>query len=93
MSDQMPRLMFLLLPVFALLLKAFFRDRLYFDHLIFSLHLHSAAFVISARLGCVGELSTRSTSNAISPSAKTPTILPIFAAIARLSSLDDFTTE
>ena len=48
LSDDLPRLMFLLLPVFALLLKAFFRDRLYFDHLIFSLHLHSAAFVIFA---------------------------------------------
>jgi len=47
-SDQMPRLMFLLLPVFALLLKATFRHRLYFDHLILSVHLHSAAFVILA---------------------------------------------
>ncbi|NIS91444.1 MAG: DUF3667 domain-containing protein [Woeseiaceae bacterium] len=48
MSDDMPRLMFLLLPVFALLLKAVFPRRLYFDHLIFSVHLHSAAFVILA---------------------------------------------
>lgn len=48
LSDDLPRLMFVLLPVFALLLKAVFRERLYFDHLIFSLHLHSAAFVIFA---------------------------------------------
>jgi hypothetical protein len=48
MSDEMPRLMFLLLPVFALLLKAVFPRRLYFDHLIFSVHVHSAAFVILA---------------------------------------------
>jgi len=46
MADDLPRLMFLLMPVFALLLKAFFRKRLYFDHLIFSVHLHSAAYVI-----------------------------------------------
>lgn len=48
MSDDLPRLMFLLMPVFALILKAFFRKRLYFDHLIFSVHLHSAAYVILA---------------------------------------------
>ena len=42
--------MFLLLPVFALLLKAAFRQRLYFDHLIYSLHVHSAAYVILAVL-------------------------------------------
>ena len=46
MSDELPRLMFLLMPVYALILKAFFRKRLYFDHLIFSVHLHSAAYVI-----------------------------------------------
>jgi hypothetical protein len=48
MSDELPRLMFVLLPAFALLLKAFFFRRLYFDHLIFSVHLHSAAYVILA---------------------------------------------
>jgi hypothetical protein len=40
--------MFVLLPVFALLLKLGYRQRLYFDHLIFSLHLHSAAYVAMA---------------------------------------------
>jgi len=48
MSDQMPKLMFLLLPVFALILKAVFPRRLYFDHLIHSVHVHCAAFVILA---------------------------------------------
>ena len=48
MSDDLPRLMFVLLPVFALILKGLFRRRLYFDHLIFSVHLHSAAYVILA---------------------------------------------
>ena len=47
-GDDFPRLMFLLLPVFALMLKVAFRDRLYFDHLIYSLHFHSAAYVILA---------------------------------------------
>ncbi len=48
MSDDLPRLMFMLLPVYALLLKGAFPRRFYFDHIIFSLHLHSAAYVILA---------------------------------------------
>ena len=48
LSDDLPRLMFVLLPVFALLMKVVYHRRLYFDHLIFSLHLHSAAYIIFA---------------------------------------------
>lgn len=48
LSDDLPRLMFLLLPVFAGLLKIVFAGRLYFDHLIFSLHLHSAGYIVLA---------------------------------------------
>lgn len=48
MSDDLPRLMFVLLPAFALLLKLVLWRRLYFDHLIFSLHLHCAAYVVMA---------------------------------------------
>jgi hypothetical protein len=48
LSDDLPRLMFALLPMFALLLKLVYWERLYFDHLIFSLHLHSAAYLIFA---------------------------------------------
>lgn len=47
-ADYVPRLMFVLLPVFALLLKTAFRTRRYFDHLIHALHLHSAAFIVLA---------------------------------------------
>lgn len=50
LSDDLPRLMFLLLPLFALLLKAVFPRRLYFDHLVFSLHLHCVAYVVMALL-------------------------------------------
>lgn len=48
LSDELPRLMFVLLPVFALLLKAMYFRRLYFDHLIFSIHLHTAGYMILA---------------------------------------------
>jgi len=46
LGEDLPRLMFLLLPIFAMLLKFAFIHRLYFDHLIFSVHVHSAAYVV-----------------------------------------------
>ena len=44
---NMPRVFFLLLPLFALLVKLFYwrQDRFYVDHLIFALHFHAFAFV------------------------------------------------
>ncbi len=45
LSDDLPKLMFVLLPVFAALMKLVYWQRLYFDHLIFSLHLHCIAYV------------------------------------------------
>ena len=59
LSDDLPRLMFLLLPVFALLMKGVYVRRLYFDHLIFSLHLHCAAYVILAMMLPLEELANR----------------------------------
>src|SRR5690606_36272091 len=45
---QLPTVMFLLLPVFALLLKGFYlrRDWYYSEHLVFALHTHAFAFVV-----------------------------------------------
>lgn len=48
LSDDLPRLMFVLLPVFALLMKIAYFRRLYFDHLIFSIHLHTAGYLVLA---------------------------------------------
>lgn len=58
-ADYVPRLMFVLLPVFALLLKAAFRQRLYFDHLIHALHLHSAAYLVLALMLPLEESANR----------------------------------
>jgi hypothetical protein len=43
-----PKMMFVLLPLFALLLKLFYNKKKYYysDHVIFSLHFHTAAFLI-----------------------------------------------
>jgi hypothetical protein len=45
-TDRGPYLMFLMLPIFALLLKILYirHGRLYVEHLIFSLHVHALAF-------------------------------------------------
>ena len=61
LSDDLPRLMFVLLPVFALLLKIVYVRRLFFDHMIFSLHLHSAAYIILAMILPLEDLSDRHT--------------------------------
>lgn len=49
LTEWIPRLLFVLLPLFAILLAAFYwrqRKRFYFvDHLVFSLNMHSFAFV------------------------------------------------
>ncbi len=46
MIDRGPYLMFLMLPIFAFLLKLLYirRGRLYVEHLVFSLHVHALAF-------------------------------------------------
>lgn len=43
----LPRLMFVLLPVFAMLLHALQRRRTFAEHLVFALHFHTAAFVVA----------------------------------------------
>ncbi|WP_316749177.1 DUF3667 domain-containing protein [Pedobacter gandavensis] len=45
---NVPKMMFLLLPLFALILKLvyFTKKKYYFEHLIYSFHVHSAIFLI-----------------------------------------------
>ncbi|RMF14599.1 MAG: hypothetical protein D6757_05990, partial [Alphaproteobacteria bacterium] len=45
LRDWLPRVLFLMIPVFALLLKIPFRHRRYFEQLIFSLHVHAFFFL------------------------------------------------
>jgi hypothetical protein len=59
LSDDLPTLMFLLLPIFAMLMKIAYRKRLYFDHLIFSLHLHCVAYVALAIMLPLEAVTTR----------------------------------
>lgn len=43
----LPRVMFLALPAFAGLLALVYRRRFFAEHLVFALHLHSAAFILA----------------------------------------------
>ena len=51
-----PKMMFILLPLFALLLKLFYNRKkyLYVDHVIFSIHFHTAVFLIFLFVTLVG---------------------------------------
>ncbi len=46
--NRQAQAMFVLLPAFALLLKLFYRRRLYVHHLVFSIYFHSFMFLIVA---------------------------------------------
>ena len=48
MADDTPKVVFVLLPVFALLLKLLYirRHRLYVEHFVFALHVHALAFLV-----------------------------------------------
>jgi len=43
-SEQLPKMVFLLLPLSAVLFKLFWRERYFVEHVVFSLHLHAYTF-------------------------------------------------
>lgn len=51
--------MFVMLPVYALLLKFFYRHFLYMDHLVFTVHLFSASYIVFAILLSIETLADR----------------------------------
>lgn len=63
LTEWIPRTLFILLPIFALLLSAFYwrqrRDFYFVDHLVFSLNLHTFGFVLLlAAVGLAQLIST-----------------------------------
>lgn len=48
--DQYSRAMFVLLPIFALLMKIFYRQVFYLAHIVFTAHLFSAMFIVFAAI-------------------------------------------
>lgn len=45
-SNNIPKVIFLIMPFMALFLKLFFQKRYFIEHLIYSLHLHSFGFFV-----------------------------------------------
>jgi hypothetical protein len=66
--ENVPRVVFVILPVFALFLKALFPRRRYAQHLVFALHLHAFLFLLA-----LAALAARSTA-----------LLPVLALAAQL---------
>ena len=48
--DQYSQAMFVLLPIFALLLKMLYRNVFYLPHIVFTIHLFSAMFIVFAAI-------------------------------------------
>ena len=48
--DQYSQAMFVLLPIFALLLKLLYRKAFYLEHIVFTAHLFSAMFIVFAAI-------------------------------------------
>jgi hypothetical protein len=78
--ETMPRMLFVLLPIFAGILALFYRGRNYPEHLYFAIHLH--AFIFLALL--VGQLTkyTRIPVLAACASLVALVWIPIYATIA-----------
>jgi len=56
-TDRLAKSIILLVPIFAVLLRVLYRRRRYVAHLVFSLHLHSFAF-LAVMVGLVHDWST-----------------------------------
>jgi hypothetical protein len=78
--ETMPRMLFVLLPIFAGILALFYRGRRYPEHLYFAIHLHAFIFIA---LG-VGELMkfTRSPVLVGAASLVASVWIPIYATLA-----------
>lgn len=75
---HLPKVVFLVLPLFAVLLKALYlrRRRMYVEHFVFALHVHSFAFLLGTVL-----LFTRGLHPWVLPAAVGAGLLYLFAAL------------
>jgi len=63
LTEWLPRILFLLLPLFATVLALFYwrsRQFLFVDHLVFSLNLHSLGFAVFLLAGVLAQLASGS---------------------------------
>ncbi len=80
MLETMPRMLFALLPVFALIVAVFYRGRKYPEHLYFAVHLH--AFIFLALASAAVFKFTRSAPIVAVASTMAMVWIPIYATLA-----------
>ena len=87
MIDRGPYLMFLMLPIFAFLLKLFYirNSRFYVEHLIFSFHIHAFAFFVFT----IGLLLAQADSAWLSTAAAWIEATPLLYLVLALSHVYD----
>jgi hypothetical protein len=80
MLEQMPRMLFVLLPVFAAIVSVFYRGRKYPEHLYFAIHLNAFTFLALA----VAQASKFTGSTKVSAIAGAIALvwIPVYATIA-----------
>lgn len=80
MLEQLPRMLFVLLPVFAAIVSLFYRGRKYPEHLYFAIHLN--AFIFLALAIAKASRFTHSTKVAVIAGVITLFWIPIYATLA-----------
>jgi hypothetical protein len=78
--EAMPRMLFALLPVFAVIVALFYRGRKYPEHFYFAIHLHAFVFVALA----IAELTkfTRSTALVSTAGLLAVLTIPVYSTLA-----------
>jgi hypothetical protein len=80
-TDRLAKSIVLLVPVFAALLWALYRRRRYIAHLVFSLHLHSFAF-LALVIGLVIDLVARSPENSRPGNGLAVLVIAVYSFLA-----------
>jgi len=80
LMETMPKMLFVLLPIFAAIVALFYRGRKYPEHLYFAIHLH--AFIFTALCIVAAAKFTGSVPFAVAVSVLCVVWIPIYATVA-----------
>jgi hypothetical protein len=80
LAETMPRMLFLLLPIFAAIVAIFYRGRKYPEHLYFAIHLHAFVFLALTMVALVK--FTRSTTLIAGAGMIALVWVPVYATLA-----------
>lgn len=80
--QTLPKMLFVLLPVFALIVSLFYRKRRYPEHLYFAIHLHTFVFVALTIIALSKFAGERALAILIPVSAAALLSIPVYSTIA-----------